>query len=223
VEGFTKELCGGTHVSATGQIGAFVIVSGSSVAAGIRRLEAFTGERAAAYLLERSHIVSELERSFAIAPNELPGRIRALLDEQKALQKELAKFKTQASKDKIDEFIDQAELLPDGEKIVSEVIEDADLEALKGMGDAFREKCKRGAALFGAEKEGKLIFVCAVTDNLVKDGRLKAGDLVGKVARIAGGGGGGKPHLATAGGKKVEKLTEAVEAFPKLVRDALSV
>ncbi len=223
VEDFTKELCGGTHVSATGQIGVFVIVSGSSVAAGIRRIEAFTGERAAAYLLKRSHIVSELERSFAIAPGELPGRVRALLDEQKALQKELAKFKTQASKEKIDEFIDQAELLPDGEKIVSEVIEDADLEALKGMGDAFREKCKKGAALFGAEKEGKLIFVCAVTDNLVKDGRLKAGDLVGKVARIAGGGGGGKPHLATAGGKKVEKLAEAVEAFPKLVRDALSV
>ena len=222
VEDFSRELCGGTHVSATGQIGAFVIASESSVAAGIRRIEAYTGERAAAYLLQRSHIVSELERSLAIAPGELVGRIGTLLDEQKALAKQLAKARMQASREQIDDLVKEAETLDNGVKALAKVLKGGDMETLKGMGDSFREKCKSGAALFAAEKDGKLIFVCAVTDDLVKEGRLKAGDLVGKVAGIAGGGGGGKPHLATAGGKKVEKLAEAVEAFTGLVRDTLS-
>jgi len=222
VEGFSRELCGGTHVSATGQIGVFVIASESGVAAGIRRIEAYTGERAAAHLLQRSHLVSELERSFAIAPDKLPGRIRALLEEQKALAKELAQVKMQVLKRQMDDLIKEAETLENGVKVLARILQDSDMDSLKGMGDSFREKCRSGAAIFGAEKAGKLIFVCAVTDDLVKAGKLEAGDLVGKVARIAGGGGGGKPHLAAAGGKKVEKLAEAVEAFPGLVRDTLS-
>ena len=222
VEGFTKELCGGTHVRATGEIGVFVIASESSVAAGIRRIEAFTGERAAAYLLKRSRLLSELEHSLAVAGQELAGRIRALLSEQKALSKELAQVKMQASRDQMDDLIKEAETLEGGVKVLAKVQRESDMDLLKGRGDSFREKCKSGAALFGAVKGDKLIFVCAVTDDLVREGKLKAGDLVGKVARIAGGGGGGKPHLATAGGKKVEKLAEAVEAFPGLVRDMLS-
>ena len=221
VEGYSRELCGGTHVDYTGQIAAFVIASESSVASGIRRIEAYTGERAAGYLLERSHILAEIERSFAIAPRELYGKIKILLEEQKTLSRELAQTRLVSSKAQLETWLDQAEVLSGGVKVLNRRVEEADSEALKGLGDSFREKAASGAALFAAVNEGKIIFVCAVTDDLISKGKLKAGELVSRVARIAGGGGGGKPHLATAGGKDPEKLGQALEAFPALVRESL--
>jgi len=222
VEGFTKELCGGTHVSSTGQIGSFVVVAESSVAAGIRRIEAYTGKRAADYLLERSHLITRMENLFSITQAELLERIRSLLEEQKSQAKELVQLRVQVSKAQIDNLLREAVTLEDGLKVVSKVFKGADMEELKAMGDAFREKCPSGAALFGSEKEGRLLFVCAVTDDLISKGKLKAGELIRRIAAIAGGGGGGRPHLATAGAKEVEKLHTAMEAFTPLVREILS-
>ncbi|HUU28111.1 MAG TPA: alanine--tRNA ligase [archaeon] len=222
VQGFSKELCGGTHVSSTGQIGSFVITAETSVATGIRRIEAFTGERATDYLLQRSHIVSEIERMFSVKPGEIFERFSSLIETQKTLSRELAQFKGQVQKAQVDDLLKEAESLPDGLKVVGKVLENFEMEELKGMGDSFREKCPSGAALFASEKDRKIIFVCAVTDDLVSGGKLKAGELVSRIARIAGGGGGGRDHLATAGGKRPEKLDEAVSAFVPLVREMLS-
>ncbi|HLA39789.1 MAG TPA: alanine--tRNA ligase, partial [Candidatus Glassbacteria bacterium] len=222
VEGFSRELCGGTHVSSTGQIGAFVITGEGSVAAGIRRIEALTGERAVEYLLGRSHTLSEVEHSFSIPADDLVGRLGSLLAEQKILSRELARARQESSRVQMDGLLDGVQELPGGLKLLARNVPEADLESLKNMGDSFREKAGRGAALFATVADGKILFACAVSDDLVKEGRVKAGDLVARVAKIAGGGGGGKPHLATAGGRDLDKLDQALESFRGLVEEALS-
>ena len=138
------------------------------------------------------------------------------------MEKKLAAALSMARKAEMEELLAKGEELPGGVRVLNLVVEDTDTEGLKALGDSFREKCKSGTALFGTQIQGKALFACAVTDNLVKEGRLKAGDLVSKVAKIAGGGGGGKPHLATAGGRQPEKIAEAVQAFPDIVREILS-
>ncbi len=221
VEGFSRELCGGTHVQATGQLGAFVILSESSVAAGVRRIEALTGERATEYLLGRSRIVLDLERAFSLRQEDLLERMLALAESGKALSRELAQARAESHRSRMDELIAAGEKLPGEVLAVSRKVEVADAGELKGLGDSFREKAQRGVALFAAELDGKLLFVCAVTDDLVAEGRLKAGELVGQVAKLAGGGGGGKPHLATAGGRQPEKLAEVLNGFGTIVRERL--
>ncbi|MFC1614212.1 alanine--tRNA ligase [Gemmatimonadota bacterium] len=222
VEGFTKELCGGTHVNATGQIGAFVIVSESSVAAGVRRIEALTGEWAVDHLLRCKHLVEEMERKFSIGGHSLIKRMGELIKENKLLEKDRDKALSEARRVEMIDLINKAEELQGGERVLNLVVEKGNIEVLKGFCDSFREKCKSGTALFGTISGGKALFACAVTDDLVKAGRLKAGELVSRVAKLAGGGGGGKPHLATAGGKQPEKVTEAVAAFPGIVREILA-
>ncbi len=221
VRGLGRELCGGTHVSATGRIGAFVITQEGSVAAGTRRIEALTGAKAAKYLLERSHILGRVERNYSIPPAELDQRIAAMLEEQKKLARELDQVRKESSQAGMDDLLAGAEELPGGLKLLEIKVDGADMNLLKTMGDSFREKAGTGAALFAAEAGGKLLFACAVTDDLATTGRLKAGEVVGRIAKIAGGGGGGKPHLATAGGKDVSKLNQALAAFPEIVKELL--
>lgn len=217
VEGFSRELCGGTHVSATGQIGAFVITAESSIASGTRRIEALTGKKATEYLLERSHVLDRVERNYSIPAAELDSRIAALMDEQKALARELEQARRESSRAGMDDLLEGASEMPGGGKLVVRKLDGADMDMLKSMGDSFREKAGTGAALFASEADGKLLFCCAVTDDLAGSGKLKAGDIVGRIAKIAGGGGGGRPHLATAGGKDVSKLDEALAAFRSVV------
>ncbi|MBW7995240.1 MAG: alanine--tRNA ligase [Candidatus Glassbacteria bacterium] len=219
VDGFSRELCGGTHVDATGRIGAFVITQEGSVAAGTRRIEALTGERAADYLLERSHLIGRVERNYSIPAAKLDSRIAALLEEQKALAKELEQARKASSKAGMDDMLADAAEFPGGGKLVVRKLDNADLDMLKSLGDSFREKAGSGAALFASEADGKLLFACAVTDDLAGSGKLKAGDVVGRIAKIAGGGGGGRAHLATAGGRDVSKLNEALAAFPRVVKE----
>ncbi len=221
VEDFSRELCGGAHVSATGRLGVFVIIQEGSVAAGTRRIEALTGARAAEYLLERSHILGRVERNYSISPAELDKRIAGMLEEQKKIARELAQARKSSSQAGMDDLLAGAVELAGGVRLVARKVEGADMDLLKTMGDSFREKAGTGAALFAAEADGKLLFACAVTDDLATTGRLKAGEVVGRIARIAGGGGGGRPHLATAGGKDVSKLEEALAAFTEIVEELM--
>jgi len=223
VELFSKELCGGTHVHDTGQIGAFVIVSESSVAAGVRRIEAYTGERAAAWLLERSRLLAELEHIFSAKPEGMLEKANEFLDNQKTLTKELSRAKENLQRYEIEELLKGNLDLPGNIRLLTRFIADVDMEYLKGLGDAFREKgSSRGVALFATEKDNKILFVCVVTDELVNEGKLKAGDLISKIAKLAGGGGGGKPHLATAAGKFTNKRNEILTAFERIVEETLT-
>ncbi len=222
VEGFSQELCGGTHVRASGEIGAFVITAESSVASGVRRIEALTGARAIERLLERSHLVDSLRSMLTAGDENLAAQVDEVLRERKALQKEIDELKKEKIQQQVEkDLASNFEDLPKGKMYVSPLM-DCDVEALKLAADKFRESAGANAVgLFTSVQDGKLLFACAVTDELVKAG-VKAGELVGQVAKAAGGGGGGKPHLATAGGRQPEKLDEAVGVFRNLVREKLS-
>jgi alanyl-tRNA synthetase len=217
--GESYELCGGTHVRATGEIGLFRVVSESSVAAGIRRIEAVSGSAAEELARQDRQRLKTLSQTLKAAPDELPDRIDALLSRQKELEKRLSQAQQASSGDKVGEWLAAAETVSDV-TLVAQAAENTDSEALRGLADQLRDRLSSGVAVLGSTEDGKVSFVCVVTDDLVARG-LHAGKLVKAIATVAGGGGGGKPHMAQAGGRDPDKLNEALAVASKAVADAL--
>lgn len=220
IEDYSMELCGGTHCEATGDIGMFKILSESSVASGVRRIEAITGRYVYEMVRNQEEILSEISHIFRCKPEEITSRIDKLMIENKNLMKEIETLRQKSAGSMIDDMISNARTL-DGVKIVSAKLENADMDTMKKTADQFREKVASGVAIFGTENDGKVNLVVAVTDELVKKG-VKAGDIVKPIANIVNGGGGGRPHLAQAGGKSPEKLDEAIEKSYDIVKGFLS-
>jgi len=216
INDFSLELCGGTHVSRTGQIGLFVIVNESSIASGVRRIEALTGKQAVIYLQTTRQKIKELSGLLNAQGDELVSKINELLDRKKVLEKELEKVNTRMLSGDIDNLIKNAEMINDVQVIVFKS-QDATMAQLKDMGDQIRQKSNNTVGLLGSVVDQKLSFVCVVSDDLVDSGKHNAGDLVRKVAHVAGGGGGGRPHMATAGGKDLDRFDEAMASIKKLV------
>jgi len=215
---FSAEFCGGTHVVNTADIGLLKIVAEGSIQSGVRRLEAVTGTRADELLFHRYSEIDRLSKRLGVPDRELYARVEALLEEKKQLEKELAEARLANAAGGLDALLGAA-VERDGVRVVSGRVEATDVDALKAIGDDLRNRLKQGGVgLLGAEIDGKATLVCVVTDDLV--GRLSAGKIVGAAAKIVGGGGGGKAHLATAGGKMVEKLDEALRQAPELVASA---
>lgn len=207
---FSMEFCGGTHVSNTSEIGLLKITSEGSISSGIRRIEAVTGEGVEKFIDE------QLQKL-----NELSARYEQLLEEKLQLEKEIAKLKLQEKIKEIDSFIINKRQI-DGFAVVSGVVNVDNLDQLKELGDVLREKLRNGVGLLASTFENKVSLVCVVTDNLIKDKKLNAGKIVGEIAKIVGGGGGGRPHLATAGGKEINRLQEALNEFDKIVKKFLN-
>lgn len=203
---YSMEFCGGTHVSNTSEIGLLKIISEGSISSGIRRIEAVTGEGVEKYIDEQ---LKKLD--------ELSAKYEQLLEEKLQLEKEIARLKLQEKVKEIDSFIINKKQI-DGFAVVSGVVNVDNMDQLKELGDVLREKLKSGVGLLASTFENKVSFVCVVTDNLIKEKKLSAGKIVGEVAKIVGGGGGGRPHLATAGGKEISKLNEALNQFDLIVR-----
>ena len=212
------ELCGGTHVQATGEVGLFKLTSEGSVASGIRRVEAVAGDKALEWLDAQ---ISELDATrglFKQLPDGLETAVSGLQNETKSLEKELAGFKQQAAAAGLDQLIADAQDV-DGIRLVTGEIPGADMKTLSDLGEKIRESMQKNtvAVLGSADTNaGKAFLVAAVTDDLVKSG-IQAGKLVGALAKRVGGGG-GRPHLATAGGKQPEKLSEALDAVAEELR-----
>ncbi len=209
--GSSKELCGGTHVGHTGDIGFFKITSEGGVAAGIRRVEAITGDNAHAYINKMTDTLTELASSVKSQWQDVPKRIAQMQDNVKALEKELAALKTKlasaAGGDLLSKVVER-----DGVKFLSAEIEGADAKALREMVDQLKNKMGSGVILLGAKTpDGKVALCAGVTADLV--GKFKAGDIVGKAAAIVGGKGGGRPDMAMAGGVDGAKLGEALLAL----------
>ncbi|MDB5035515.1 MAG: alaS [Chlorobi bacterium] len=212
---FSVEFCGGTHVVNTADIGLVKIVSEGSVQSGVRRIEALTGTTADELLLGRYYEIERLSKRLGVPDRELYERVEALLEEKKQLEKDLAEARVAKAAGGLDALLSSA-VDRDGVRIVSGRVAASDVESLKSIGDDLRNRLKNGGVgMLGAEIDGKATLVCVVTDDLV--GRFSAGKIVGAAAKLVGGGGGGKAHLATAGGKLVEKLDEALAAVPDLV------
>ncbi len=197
----SAELCGGTHVSATGEIGLFHITSESSIGAGLRRIEAVTGRGAEAYFAQRLEEVQDRVSSMA-------SEMEQERKQRQALEKELAK-KTAES------LLAQAEVIK-GVKVLVAEIPSSRLEILREMSDLLRDRLKSAVVVLGTVYEGKPAFLAAVTPDLVAKG-YDAGKIVKQVAEVTGGGGGGKPGLAQAGGKDKKKLAEALKLAKSLI------
>jgi alanyl-tRNA synthetase len=222
INDFSMELCGGTHVSATGQIGMFRIVSESSVAAGIRRIEAITGEEAYRRSLEDREIIENVADSLYASKNELSDRVHTLIEQNKALEKEIQQIRLQSSYQEVDQWIKQAKQL-DHFNLVVKNVKSNSVDELKQIGDVLRERLKTGVGLLGTILDGKINFLCVITDDLIKQKNLKAGDIVKEVAAIAGGSGGGKPHMALAGAKELDKFELALAETEKIVRQKCQI
>ncbi|MBN1999791.1 alanine--tRNA ligase, partial [candidate division KSB1 bacterium] len=212
INDLSRELCGGTHVKATGQIGPFVIVGESAVAAGIRRIECLTGFKALRYL---NACRQDLETAAKIAGcpvAETASRFETLLQERKTFEQELDSLRRQTIKIKIQQLLSQS-FEKNGIKIVHAEIHVPDVNALKASGDLLRDGLGSGIGVLAARFENKGNFLCVVTQDL----KLKAGDIVKKVAQIAGGSGGGGPHMALAGTKDVAKIDLALSKVKEII------
>ncbi|MCL4549600.1 MAG: alanine--tRNA ligase [Bacteroidetes bacterium] len=201
---FTMEFCGGTHVQNSSQIGLFKIVNESSIASGVRRIEAVTGAGTEKLLKEMQ---------LRIENGEL--RINEITEEKRKLEKELAELKLKEKLGGINS-IASASSDVNGIKIYKGKVDASNMEELKSMGDELREKIKSGVGVLISEVDGKVGIVAVVSDDLIKEKKMSAGKIVGDLAKIVGGGGGGRPHLATAGGKDVSKIDEALMFVEKL-------
>jgi alanyl-tRNA synthetase len=207
IDSFSRELCGGTHVKQTGEIGLFVIIEESSIASGVRRIEALTGPKAVKYLQQSRDILKRLDEILNMPADELAYRVKEMQNKIKELERENQKLQAEQIFKHIDDYLGQAKKLGNISLIIEE-FNDQSLDTLKQLGDRLRNKAKLTVGFIINRAEDRLNFVCIVTDDLIKQKNLKAGDLVKEAAKIAGGGGGGRPHLATAGAKNTNKLPE---------------
>jgi len=218
-ERLSYELCGGTHVDETGDIGLFLITYEGSIASGIRRIEAVTGWRAYELARERMNILHDANEFLGTAPAETMQKIKNLTESLSNAEKEIDRLRSQLVANAFDEKLEDCEEIQ-GIQVLKTVLPDADMDALREMADKFRQKYKSGVALLASRSSGKPIMIASVTEDLVQRG-LHAGELVKKVAGVVGGGGGGRPTLAQAGGKDASKLSEALDQVAVYIRDNL--
>ena len=209
--GSSKELCGGTHVGRTGDIGLFKIVAEAGVAAGIRRVEAVTGDNALAYLQQLESTVGSVAGNLKVTPAELPARVGAVLDQVRSLEKEIAALKGKLASAQGDELMAQA-VDVQGIKVLAAVLSGADAKTLRDTLDKLKDKLKTAAIVLAVVDGDRVQLAAGVTaDLLARPGaRLKAGELVNFVASQVGGKGGGKPDLAMAGGTDPTGLPKAL-------------
>jgi alanyl-tRNA synthetase len=215
LDGYSMELCGGTHVHATGDIGQFRIVAESSVSAGIRRIEAVCGMAAWEWSQRKHGLLQTIAQRLSAAPEEVPARIEALLEHAKKLEKDLRQKSAESACGRIDEFVAKAQAVG-GVTLIAAEVGEMDADTLRGLHDGIREKQPDALIVLGGHAEGKASFVTSASEALVKQG-VHCGKLIGAVAKIAGGGGGGKPDKAQAGGKDVTKIAEAIRQVPELL------
>ena len=265
VPGFCAELCGGTHVKNTKDIGLFKIIAESSIASGIRRIEAVTGDGLNQYIQKQIDKIGDLDRHLEQLFNEkiqlekqlglvtdtppkpvrterltIPSRqiaresieaVEQTLHERERsielqtknlldLKKEISKVHVKQASSGIEAIVAGGISL-DGFKVVSARIEASTMDELKSLGDSLRSKLSSGVGVLGAVVDEKAAFVCVVTDDLIKERKLQAGKIVGELAKKVGGGGGGRPHLATAGGKDVPRLDEALQQTVEVIKSML--
>jgi alanyl-tRNA synthetase len=205
--GFSRELCGGTHVQRTGDIGLFKIVGESGVAAGVRRVEAVTGLRALRHLQSLSDTLSESAGALKVAATELPQKIVQTLEQVRVLDKEVARLKSKLAASQGDDLAARAVEVK-GVKVLAAQIDGADARVLRETVDSLKAKLGRAAIVLAAVDGGKVSLIAGVTPDAVA--QVKAGDLVNFVAQQVGGKGGGRPDMAQAGGTDPSRLSQAL-------------
>ncbi len=218
-DGFSREFCGGTHLNHTGQAGFFKVVSEEGVGKGVRRLTCVTAKEAVAVAQRQDAVLAELTNRFRCKADDLPARVDALQEEIKRLQQQLKKGAASDLTGVGDQLLADAQTAGGARIIVGEMPSGPD-EQIRQQVDRLRQKAGSAVVVLGWADDGKVQLLAAVTDDLVKKG-VHAGKLVGEIAKVVGGKGGGKPNLAQAGGKDPGKLPEALQLARQLARDLL--
>jgi len=215
--GWAKELCGGTHVARTGEIGYFRLTQEGSISSGVRRIEAITAQDAVETAIrEHQSLLGLKELLGGRGEADLVNQAEQLLEENRTLRKATAREAEKRGLDQVDVLIGNATEV-EGVPVVVGRVEAVDIGMMRSLADAVRNKLGRGVGVLGMEHEEKVILLCVVSDDLVSEG-WKAGPIINRVAELTGGKGGGKPHLAQAGGPDPKKLDEALSSVPDIVR-----
>ena len=205
---FSTELCGGTHVKNTGAIGSFKIVSESGVAAGVRRIEALTGNGVTAYYKELEANMEKAAKLLKANPDKVTEKIEHLLAEMKALQSENESMKSKLAKDALGDVMDQVQEVK-GVKLLATSVQGVDMNGLRELGDQLKEKLGEGVVVLASDCDGKVNLIAMVTEDVMKKG-AHAGNLIKGIASLVGGGGGGRPNMAQAGGKNPAGIPDAI-------------
>jgi len=213
---FSFELCGGIHCRSTGEIGLFRIISETGIAAGVRRIEALAGKRAYEYTKGEERIIEGMAEVLKVPQKELVSRLEKMVKENRALAKEIESLRSQTVTSSVEKLVKKAKTV--GKiKVISAKVEAMNRNILRSFGDQLRDKLKSGVIILGAIIEGKVALLSVVTQDLVKKG-YHAGKIIGEVAKLVNGSGGGRPDMAQAGGKSVNKLDSALAKSEKLIK-----
>ena len=216
---FSRELCGGTHVGHTGDIASFKILSESGVAAGIRRIEALTGRNVTAYYQEMEEKLAETARILKTTPASLTERAEHLMAELKALQSENDSLKSKAAKEALGDVMDQV-VEVNGVKLLATKVSGVDMNGLRELGDQLKAKIAEGVVVLMSDLDGKVNMVAMATDGAMKKG-AHAGNLIKGIAALVGGGGGGRPNMAQAGGKNPAGIDEAIKKSAEVLKEQI--
>ncbi|HMC66253.1 MAG TPA: DHHA1 domain-containing protein, partial [Gemmataceae bacterium] len=219
-DGFSREFCGGTHLEHTGQAGFFKIIGEEAVGKGVRRLTCVTAREAVATVQRQEAILADLSSRFHCKPEQLPSRVEALQEEIKKLQQQLKKGTSTDLAGTADKLLAAAQEV-NGAKIIVGEMPAAPEEQIRQQVDRLRQKAGSAVVVLGWSEDSKVQLIAAVTDDLVKKG-LHAGKLVGQVAPVVGGKGGGRPNMAQAGGKEPAKLGQALQLAKNLASEQLT-
>ena len=216
---FSRELCGGTHVGHTGDIASFKILSESGIAAGIRRIEALTGRNVTAYYQEMEEKLAETARILKTTPASLTERAEHLMAELKALQSENESLKSKAAKEALGDVMDQV-VEVNGVKLLATKVSGVDMNGLRELGDQLKTKIAEGVVVLMSDLDGKVNMVAMATDGAMKKG-AHAGNLIKGIAALVGGGGGGRPNMAQAGGKNPAGIDEAIKKSAEVLKEQI--
>ena len=216
---FSRELCGGTHVGHTGDIASFKILSESGVAAGIRRIEALTGRNVTAYYQEMEEKLAETARILKTTPASLIERAEHLMTELKSLQSENESLKSKAAKEALGDVMDQV-VEVNGVKLLATKVSGVDMNGLRDLGDQLKAKIAEGVVVLMSDLDGKVNMVAMATDGAMKKG-AHAGNLIKGIAALVGGGGGGRPNMAQAGGKNPAGIDEAITKSAEVLKEQI--
>lgn len=217
---FSKELCGGTHVKNTGMITTFKIVSEAGVAAGVRRIEALTGDGVFRYYHEVEKELAEAAKAAKSTPEQLKEKIEHMLAEIKALQSEVESLKSKAAKDALGDVMDQVKEV-NGVKLLATAVEDVDMNGLRELGDQLKEKLGQGVIVIASSANGKVNLVAMATEEAMAKG-AHAGNLIKGIAALVGGGGGGRPNMAQAGGKNPAGIPDAIAKVEEVLKEQIT-
>jgi alanyl-tRNA synthetase len=219
IPGFSMELCGGTHVRTTGQIGLFTVVSESGVAGGVRRIEAVTGPGAFARMRHDRQVLLEAAGALKTREENLVPRLQQVLEQNRELQRQLDRARTQGGGDVVGRLVEGAETV-DGTRVIASAVEAEDADGLRALGDGLRERLGSGIAVIAAGGE-RPMMLAVVTDDMITRG-IRADAVIREVAALAGGRGGGKPHMAQAGVGEPGRVPEALAKVVEIVRPMLA-